>query len=369
MKKNVLITGATGFLGSYLLKQLLDNDDITPIVLARDKKGEKAAARVHKTLKYFYGDDASKTMMKRVKIVDAHIDKKYVILDHEMRELLIEEVDEIYHSAAIAEFRIPLDKIRKTNVEGTRHMLEFAMQCKENGHFKKFNHISTTFVVGTRPGVFHEDELDVKQKFNNTYEQSKYEAELVVHEYMQKGLDATIFRPSILTGDSMTGKTSNFKMLYQPLHFFAAELFPAIPADRGTQFNLIPVDAVAEEIGILADDDESPGKTYHIAHASTVSAGQFIDIASDFFGFRAPQFIPLKDFDMTRLTVVQKSLIGPYIPYFNYKTSFDTTKAKRILDRVGFRCPMVDEEVLLKLFKYCADTGFIKRKRQHVIAG
>ncbi len=367
--RKIFITGATGFLGSYLLKRFLDDEDIMPIVLARAKRGVSSIKRIEDVFIYFYGKNKYKIMLKRIKIVKGEVDKKNLGLDTGTRGELIKDVDEIYHSAAIAQFRVPLGIIRKVNVEGTENVLKFAMECKNKGRLKKFNHISTTYVGGTKEGVFYENEFDVSQKFNNTYEQTKFESELLVRDYMKKGLSATIFRPSILTGDSINGKTSNFKMLYQPLHFFAAELFDAIPADRDTQFNLIPVDFVAHAIYTVTNNDMKNGAIYHITNPITVSAGHFIDVASDFFGFRKPEFIPLSEFDMDRLTVVQKNLLEPYIPYFNYRLSFDSTNAKRTWERKGLLCPIVDDDLLIKLFKFCIVSGYIKPKRQYVTAG
>ncbi len=368
MKKNVLITGATGFLGSQILKELLNDDDICPTVLARSKKKESVNSRIEKTLKYFYGDKY-KAFLKRVKIVEGSLETASLGLDDAIAENIIEETDEIYHSAAVAEFRVPLETIRKANVRGTNSIMEFAVKCKDRGRLKRVNHISTTYVAGTKEGVFYEKDIDVGQKFNNTYEQTKFEAELLVHEYMKKGLDVTIHRPSILIGDSVTGKTSNFKMLYQPLHFFSAELFEAIPADKDADENLIPVDLAARAICIIAKAKESVNKTYHIANTACVKVGHFLDVAGDFFGFKKPELVDKKDFDMKRLTFVQRNLIGPYIPYFNYKTGFDVANARSILERNGFHYQAVSDHLLIKLFKFCADSGFVKPKRRYVAAG
>jgi len=234
---------------------------------------------------------------------------------------------------------------------------------------KRLNHISTTFTVGTKKGLFHEEDLDVSQKFNNTYEQSKFEAEILVHKYMENGLPVTVFRPSILTGDYIEGKTSNFKMLYQPLRFFARELFDVIPADRSTCFNMIPVDFTAKAICTIAKERGVMGGTYHIANTRTVTLGCFIDTASDFFGFSKPELVPLKDFDMDTLTTVQKHLIDPYIPYFNYGAMFDSVSTMNMLGGKGFHCPIIDTEFLVKLFKFCDKAGFIKRRKQYVAAG
>lgn len=367
-KRNVLITGATGFLGSHLLKELLDDSDVTPLVLSRGKRGVAAADRVAGVLAYFYGTDDCQEALSRIRVIEGEVDSPCLGLGKERYRSLVGEVEEIYHSAAIAEFRIPLDRIRQSNVGGTRNILDLAMAARDTGRFRQLNHISTTFVGGTKRGVFYESELQVGQDFHNTYERSKYEAETLVRSAIADGLPATIFRPSILTGASTDGRTSNFKMLYQPLHFFAAELFDAVPGNALMQANLIPVDTVARMIRSIAAETESLGKTYHIASDQTVSLGRFFDLAGEFFGFKPPAFVPPADFDRDSLTPVQKNLIDPYAPYLDYGLVFDVTNASAILGRKGFRYPAMDDAFLLTLFAYCAKTGFVARRR-HAVAG
>jgi len=367
--RNIFITGATGFLGSYLLKCFLDDDEVAPIVLARGKKGESAAERIKKTLKYFYGEEKYKAVLKRLKIIEGEIDNKTLGMDTRTRQSLANEIDEIYHSAAITEFIFPLDKIRKINVDGTENILKFALECRDKGRLTKVNHVSTAYVKGAKKGIFFENELTVGQEFNNSYEQSKFEAEKLVQKYREQGLAITIFRPSTITGDYATGKTSNFKMLYQPLHFFNAELFEIVPGNGFTLANLIPVDFAAKEICLIGKEKESNNRTFHIVSSSSVQIEHFFDLASDFFGFKKIKFIPLRHFNMTTLTDIQRILINPFIPYFEQDHLFDLSNTKKVLDRKSFKGPIIDNSFLLKLFKFCITSGFIKPKRQYVTAG
>jgi nucleoside-diphosphate-sugar epimerase len=234
-------------------------------------------------------------------------------------------------------------------VEGARNVFDFALECKRRGPIETVNHISTTYVAGTVKGLFFEKDLDLGQGFNNTYEQSKYEAELLVDDYRRKGINITVFRPSILTGGAIDGRTSNFKMLYQPLHFFSAELFDTAPINRDSQENLIPVDSTAMSIVALAGDTRLRNKTYHIANTSTIGIGHFIDVAADFFGFKAPEMIPVEEFNMGSLSTVQESLISPYVPYFNYTTKFGVEQSQKALRQKEISIPPVGDKFLEKL--------------------
>jgi len=364
--KNIFLTGATGFLGSYILKHLILKTDHKIFVLVREKIGADASERVFRALEYIGCKDVG---IDRLVVVRGCIDDPSLGIEPIKLREIASVIDEIYHSAAFAEFRAPLDVVRNFNVEGTRNILNFAVLCKTIGRFKKIHHISTAFVSGTYEGVFSESNLNVGQTFNNTYEQSKYEAELLALQYLDKGLDVSIYRPSILTGDSVSGKTSSFKMFYQPLHFFAAEIYDTIPANPRAEGNLVTVDSAAEAICIIADSTYARNGTYHITNERTVNIGHFIDLASDYFGFKKPELIPYEAFDLANLTAVQRSLFEPFVGYFNVKSTFDQKNSVKILRKHKKMISAVDDDMLKKIFKFCSDSGFIKCKGRHVVVG
>ena len=121
------------------------------------------------------------------------------------------------HCAASVSFDLPLDESRSVNVEGTRRMLEFARGCPG---LERFSYVSTAYVAGEPGGLFREDELAVGQRFRNPYERSKFEAELALRSE-GRDLPLQILRPSIVVGDSSTGRTSSFNVLYGPLKALA----------------------------------------------------------------------------------------------------------------------------------------------------
>ena len=95
----------------------------------------------------------------------------------------------------------------RVNLYGTRHVLDFAAACEG---LERFHYFSTCYVSGRHPGIFHEHDLERGQAFSNWYEETKYQAEREVRERMQEGLRATIYRPSIVVGDSRTGATRKY---------------------------------------------------------------------------------------------------------------------------------------------------------------
>ncbi len=357
--KVALLTGSTGFLGSFLAKELLDKNYFL-YLLARPKKNKSAFERVIESLKFVYEDEWTDKLLSRIKVISGDITQDNLGI-HSKKEIeeLIKEVEIIFHSAALAELRVPLEKIRKINVEGTRNILKFALKCKEKGRLKKVNHISTAYVVGKKITNFSEDMLDLGQEFNNTYEQSKFEAELLINEFREKGLKISIFRPSMIMGDSKTGKTNKFKIFYQLLHAFSLEIYKKFPANLKSTQNLINIDTVAKAVSILGEIEEN--STYHIVSPEDTSVEFFMKLVSDYFGFKLPEFIPVEEFNFDEWSPVQKALAEPYIPYFNFKTKFLSQKTQQALKKYNFIYPKIDKNNFFNIFEYWHKKSFVRK--------
>ena len=168
------------------------------------------------------------------------------------------------------------------NVGGTRRMLEFARSC---ARLERFSYVSTAYVAGEPGRVFREDELEVGQSFRNPYERSKFEAELALRS---EGADLPlqILRPSIVVGDSTTGRTSSFNVLYGPLKAFARGGIRGDPARRDAPVDIVPVDYVADRVHELATN--GPNGTFHlVAGRNATTVGRLLEMSSR--GARPPE--------------------------------------------------------------------------------
>jgi nucleoside-diphosphate-sugar epimerase len=234
---------------------------------------------------------------------------------------------------------MPLHDARAINLEGTRRMLDFAELACTHGGLERYGHVSTAYVAGTHTGRFAECDLDLGQRFNNSYEQSKFEAEQLVRA--RPGLPFTIMRPSIVVGDRRSGWTAAFNVLYWPLRAFARGLFTAVPAIPSAPVDVVSVDYVADAIYALCDDRRGLGETYNLtAGANASTMGEIANLASRYFRRPLPKVLSPTEFAALerRAGPAQRSALEgsrAYFPYFAIGTVFDEARARAQLDPAG----------------------------------
>jgi thioester reductase-like protein len=328
----VLLTGATGFVGTELLARLLERGERPVVALVRADSDEAAQGRVDSVLKNIFGAQASRRAA-RVQALAADLTAANLGLSAVRRTWLAESVSTIIHGAASISFTLPLSEARDINLEGTRRILEFAEQARERGRLECYGHVSTAYVAGTHAGPFAECDLDLGQSFHNTYEESKYEAEQIVRA--QAGLPFTILRPSIVVGDRRSGWTSAFNVLYWPLRAFARGLFTAVPAIPSAPVDVVSVDYVADAIYELCASGPGTGRTDHLtagAQASTI--GEIAQLASRYFRRPVPKVLPPAEFEAMDGGAALEGA-SAYFPYFSMDAVFEDAATRARLSPAG----------------------------------
>ena len=308
----VFMTGATGFVGREVLSRFLARGDRDVYALVRAGNDQDAAGRLpaHARLTAVAGD----------------IERAGLGLSEGTAERLHRDVSTVVHCAASVSFELPLDESRRVNVDGTRHMAEFAREC--NG-LERFTYVSTAYVAGEPGGLFREDELSVGQSFRNPYERSKFEAEVALREEAGD-LPLQILRPSIVVGDSSTGRTTSFNVLYGPLKAFARGAMRAIPARRSSPVDIVPVDYVADRVVELATD--GPGGTFHlVAGRNATTVGRLLELSAKELDRSEPVVLPprlyrrwLHPFLRRRNPRLRRMEV--FFPYFSMRVRFDDSR-------------------------------------------
>jgi long-chain acyl-CoA synthetase len=307
----ILVTGGTGFLGGYLLNRL--DGDLMGVV-----RGDPA--RLPPGVRPVQGD----LLQGPLELPDA---------------------DVVVHCAAAVSFTQPLDDARAINVEGTRRVLAAAARMPS---LKRFVHVSTAYVAGTHVGRFHEHDVEVGQGFRNTYERTKLEAERVVRE---SGLPFRVVRPSIVVGESTTGWTNSFNVLYPPLQALARGLVTRIPADPDAIVDVVPVDHVADVIEAAMHWGTGPDTLHAVAGDHALTAAQLADQAAGELGVPSPELDP----DGADLP---PGGLDVYAPYFTVRTRFDASRARAL----GLHAPELPD-YLPRLLEYAQQARWGKRAR------
>src|SRR5262245_24833313 len=210
--KRVFVTGATGFLGSHLAFHFLEQGHHVS-VLSRSSKSASARTRVEETLRTVAGsDDAAGALFERLDVLEGDISRPGLDLNDAATQQVTRSTDEVWHCAASLSFaEEDRDEIFRMNVGGTEHILQLVTQMPS----KRFHHVSTAYVAGNRTDVAMESRSDVGQTFNNAYEESKTRSEIIISEAHRNGaVRASIYRPSVVIGDSRSGRTTHFHGVY-----------------------------------------------------------------------------------------------------------------------------------------------------------
>src|SRR5215210_4237903 len=253
MRPPVFMTGATGFLGMEVLARLLEAGDRDVICLVRAADTAAAEARLDGVLAKLWTDP--EPYRSRVRAVAGDLTMPGLGMHNGERTDLAEEIGAVLHCAASITFDLPLEEARQINVEGTREVIGLAREAKALGRLERFLHVSTAYVCGSYTGTFRERQLIAGQRFRNTYEQTKWEAEQVVAA--AGDLAGAVARPSIVMGESDSGWTPAFNVLYWPLRAFARGLFAQVPAKPDGRVDVVPVDYVADGIIKLIESGEA----------------------------------------------------------------------------------------------------------------
>ena len=243
---------------------------------------------------------------------------------------ILQRVTTVMHCAASISFDLTLDEARQTNTTGALRMLELGREIADRGALRRYLHVSTAYVAGRHRGHFMETDLDVGQGFRNTYEQSKFEAEKAIGEAAD-GLPLLIARPSIIVGDSRSGWTSAFNVIYWPMRAFSRGLMDEITIDPLAVADIVPVDYVGAGLIALLDCDQADGTVALVAGDLAPTNAELIELACRQFDREPPRIVPAAS---SRLQETEL-----YAPYFGIEASLDDRRARALLAPLGLTVP------------------------------
>jgi thioester reductase-like protein len=274
----VFVTGFPGFIGSELVERLLARypADVHVSCLVQASYRPLAEQRIREI------ERLDETYQSRIHIWPGDIRRSDLGLDGQYNPLA-EDVVEIFHLAAVYDLGVRREVGLAINLDGTRHMLDFAAQCPR---LRRFHYVSTCYVSGNYPGIFRESDLVKGQQFNNHYEETKYLAEVEVQNRMRAGMPVTIYRPAIVVGDSQTGATQKYDGIYYVLQWLlrqpkAAAFLTVIGDPTQYEVNFVPRDFVVEALAYLSGFEDAEGKVYQLSDPRPLLVDQVINVIAE----------------------------------------------------------------------------------------
>ncbi|MBU0692998.1 SDR family oxidoreductase [bacterium] len=349
MSNEVFLTGTTGYIGSHILHTWLEKTDHFVHVLSRGKREQTANERIESAMREIQPDWSLLQHKDRVRVVEGDLTLEKMGIESNLYSELLGRVTEIIHCAAAARFDLPLEDARKTNVGGVESILSFAAKCS---NIERVDYVGTAYVAGLRDGVAYEDELDIGQTHRNTYEQSKYEAELLLREWMPR-LPITVSRPSIVICDSRTGQTSSHNGFYRAVNAYVHHGLSKLPGEPSSIVDLVPVDYVCEALYQITRKPETVGQTYQLtAGTDAVTLSEIQEMSARYSN--RPKFEIVRPEEMQVFLSSVKPILSEkqlklfeemerYTPYLICQTTFDNTNCKQ---DTGLQAPLVKDYYL-----------------------
>lgn len=369
----IFITGATGFVGRHLAVRLLNRPDVGQLwCLVRATDPDHGRERLLKSLQRATSDEDAEALIGRIRPVLGDLTKEGLGLSPAQAEQVVAHCTVFLHAAADVRFNQDLEDARLRNVFGTQQVVAYARRVFEAGRLQRLDWVGTAFVAGRRPGPVSEEDLAHDAGWRNSYEQSKYEAESWLRANCSD-MPLTVFRPSIIVGESTTGATSNFGMMYWPVQIYARGWWRTIVGSPQTTVDLVPVDYVADSIELLSRAGQPTGRTWQLA-AGEDGARTIEELAAlchKYFGGKPARYVDPGFFMKWVRPVVNLFLWGKkarvlkqggafFVPYFTDQPKFDTTRTAEALAGSGIAAPTV-EDYFSTLLDYAVKTDFGKR--------
>ncbi|MBH8576366.1 thioester reductase domain-containing protein [Nostocaceae cyanobacterium CENA369] len=374
---HIFLTGATGFLGAFLIHELLQQTQAKIYCLVRAKNETEGFKRLQKTLEKYLIWDASQS--SRIIPIPGDLALPRFGVSVEQFEKLAQQIDVIYHSGAQVNFAKPYSVIKAANVLGTQEVLRLACQHQ----LKPVHYISTMAVFGAMASInglnvlYEDDDIDQSEPYLSQeigYTQSKWVAEKLVWIAKSRGIPVTVIRSGFLMGHPQTGVTNTDDFISRLI--VGCIQVGSFPELINQKQDLITVDYASKAIVQISQKKESLGKAFHIVPL----ASENIDLIKLFelisaCGYQL-QKVPYSQWTDNLINQAQYSQSNPLfalLPMFTEKVNpeqaawelyqntadLDCCNTLNAIANTSIKCPSMDAELIGKYLDYFQRSGFL----------
>nr|VFJ45201.1 MAG: thioester reductase domain-containing protein [Candidatus Kentron sp. DK] len=360
MPHSILLTGATGFLGAYLLHELLTRTTADIHCLVRSENVDKATERLRNHLAFHKIPNAD--VGGRIRPVIGDLSQPLLGLSEAHFGQLADSVDVIYHNGAYVNHFTSYPPLKATNVLGAKEVLKLAVRGKE-----KPVHYTSTFTVlplqsgsAGDTGFLESDFPDIREVIGHGYSQSKWVAEKLMIQARERGLPVNIYRPSRTMGHTKTGLSNPND--FASLAFKGCVQIGRIPEAGMPEENMVPVDYVARAIVHLSLQTQSLGKTFHLTNPRKTTWNELFERLLH-SGYRL-EWVPIEEW-VGFFGEQQDNPLLPFLDFFRMSNlqdmRFDQKNTREGLAGSDIVCPEIDAGLIDRWISYWVETGFLDK--------
>ena len=364
----IFLTGCTGYIGAHIASNLLSDHSDPLNVLVRARNINEASARLWRSMQ-LHMDSASfeAHLNSRIRIFTGDLTSPRFGLSEDDYRQLVRTSDSVIHCAASLN-RKSEKSCLNVNLRGTLEVIQLAMHSRDDHGLRRFSHISTVAVAGQRASEVVEEDaaIDWNRSDYDPYARTKKFCEHMVRRLLAD-VPRTIFRPSIVLGDSRRAETNQFDMVRAFVFLAGLPALPFRPTDR---IDIVPVDFVADAVTKLHQKDKPAHETYHLS--SGVDSETFVQLTealSKAQGKRGPIYVPKLERTSSKMVNALAGHMGKagdlatllkvFMPYLVWNTVFDNTRA---VAEMG-RHPKPFSEYCYPLLRFSRDNNFAYKYR------
>ncbi|MDO0939352.1 thioester reductase domain-containing protein [Streptomyces sp. DG2A-72] len=363
--REILLTGATGFLGAFLLRDMMRTTDATVHCLVRGMNREDALGRLRANMEWYRLWDAVDE--ERLKIHVGDLAEPRLGLSDDEFDTLSRTVDVVYHNGAHVHWLHPYTTLRAANVGGTQEVLRLAARHRT----VPVHYVST---VGVFDGPREDgeplkatDPTGPAELLPSGYLQSKWVAEQIIELARDRGLPVSVYRVDVISGDTVNGACQTRDFVWLSLKGILQS--GAAPAGVDGRFHLLPVDYVSGTILTVSQQAESAGRTFHLFNHSSLSLAQCVENLRRLgYDLRELDWSQWRD----RVQADRDNALQPLLHAFEMMTSdtdafyppIDTSETEVALTDTDVNCPPLTAELFTRYAEFFVEVGHFPQPRE-----
>jgi thioester reductase-like protein len=364
----ILLTGCTGYIGAHIASNLLADTREPLSLLVRAASDDEARGRLWRSLQLHLDFPQFEAYLgERIRIFRGDLtEARFGLPDDEYRQLA-RSTDSVIHCAASLN-RKSEKSCLNVNLRGTLEVIQLAQRARQDHGLRRFSHVSTVAVAGHRANEVVEEDtaIDWNRSDYDPYARTKKFCEHMVRQLLPD-VGRSIFRPSIVLGDSRRPETNQFEMV-RAFVFLAG--LPALPFRSTDKIDIVPVDFVADAIATLHQKENPAHEIYHLS--SGTDSETFVELTtalSKAQGKRGPVYLPSLEGPSSRMVDALAGRAGKvgglaalmkvFRPYLVWNTVFDN---HRVVAEMG-RKPAPFSQYCFPLLKFSRENHFVYKYR------